>query len=344
MKILIATDAWWPQINGVVQTLASTISELERRGHATHVISPQDFRNAPMPGYREIRLAWPGMTKIRSTLKEFQPDHVHIATEGPIGWAMRRICMKQRRRFTTCYHTRFPEYLRERLPVPVKATYRVFRRFHNASNGMMVATETIERDLKARGFQNLMRWSRGSDISAFKPGLPPVLDLPRPIFLSVGRLAPEKNIEAFLSLDLPGTKVVVGDGPLGPSLRAQFPQAVFLGVKTHAELPAIYGSADVFVFPSLTDTFGLVLVEALACGLPVAALPAPGPIDVIGSSGAGIISDDLQGAALAALQIDRGICRRHAETFTWERATDQFLANIVRAETAEADPVLLAAE
>jgi glycosyltransferase involved in cell wall biosynthesis len=344
MKILIATDAWWPQINGVVQTLASTISELQRRSISTHVISPQDFRNAPMPGYREIRLAWPVLAKMRSILNTFQPDHVHIATEGPIGWAMRRVCLKQGRRFTTCYHTRFPEYLRERLPVPVKATYRVFRRFHNASNGMMVATDTIERDLKARGFNNLMRWSRGVDIAAFRPGLPQVLDLPRPIFLSVGRLAPEKNIAAFLSLDLPGTKVVVGDGPMGAALRAQFPQAVFLGVKSHEDLPAIYSSADVFVFPSLTDTFGLVLVEALACGLPVAALRAPGPVDVIGTSGAGIVSDDLQQAALAALKIDRNLCRRHAETFTWERATDQFLANIERAEAMEADPVLLAAE
>jgi glycosyltransferase involved in cell wall biosynthesis len=346
MRILIATDAWRPQINGVVKTLECTIAELERRGHEVRVISPDMFFTVPMPSYPEIRLAFARSGRMRRAIEDFAPDHVHIATEGPIGWAMRNACLKVGRRFSTCYHTRFPEYVSERLPVPVGWSYAMLRRFHGAGNGVMVATDTIEQGLGARGFTNIMRWGRGVDLGGFTPSARGISGNRRPVFLYVGRLAPEKNIDAFLSLDLPGTKVVVGDGPSKLGLKIRFPDAVFLGAKTHAELPAIYASADAFVFPSLTDTFGLVLVEAMACGLPVAAFPAPGPLDVIGRSGAGVISTDLRAAALQALTIDRKIARRHAENFSWTRATDQFLANVHRIEGLDVEPGqrLIAAE
>ncbi len=337
LRLLVATDAWAPQINGVVQTLTSTICELKRRGIAVEVITPDMFPNAAMPGYPEIRMARPRLKSIRAVVQDFRPDHIHIATEGPIGWATRRVCLQNGIGFTTSYHTRFPEYLRARLPVPLALSYRALRRFHNAGRGTMVATASIEHELAERGFSRLMRWGRGVDLSGFTPQADENLPLswPRPIFLSVGRLATEKNLEAFLSLNLPGTKLVVGDGPSGEALRAQYPDAVFLGARSHAELPALYAHADVFVFPSLTDTFGLVLIEALACGLPVAAFPAPGPVDIIGTSGVGVISNDLLEAATAALRIDRGQCRAHAENFTWEQATDQFLANIEMARVGE---------
>jgi glycosyltransferase involved in cell wall biosynthesis len=336
MKMLIATDAWEPQVNGVVQTLKSTIREMRKRGVEIEVINPGLFRSAAMPGYPEIRVAWPRLQQIRKILTTFQPDHVHIATEGPIGWAMRRICMQEKLGFTTSYHTRFPEYLRARVPVPITLSYAALRRFHNAGDGIMVATPSIEADLVSRGFKNIMRWGRGVDQTGFHPGADGAFPetWPRPIFLSVGRLATEKNLDGFLALALPGTKLVVGDGPAADELKAKFPDAVFLGAKSHAELPALYAHADVFVFPSLTDTFGLVLIEALACGLPVAAFPAPGPVDVIGKSGAGVISGNLRDAALGALRIDRSLCRKHAENFTWEHATDQFLANVARSHSS----------
>jgi glycosyltransferase involved in cell wall biosynthesis len=346
MRILIATDAWRPQINGVVKTLECTIVELERRGHAVRVISPDMFWTMPMPSYPEIRLAFARKSRLRAILRDFNPDHVHIATEGPIGWAMRGVCLKAGRRFSTCYHTRFPEYVSERLPIPVRWSYAMLRRFHGAGDGVMVATDTIEQGLGSRGFRNIVRWGRGVDLEGFTPSARGISGNRRPVFLYVGRLAPEKNIDAFLSLDLPGTKLVVGDGPSKLALKVRFPDAVFLGAKTHAELPAIYASADAFVFPSLTDTFGLVLVEAMACGLPVAAFPAPGPLDVIGRSGAGVISTDLRAAALQALSIDRRTARRHAENFSWARATDQFLANVhqIEGRDAETEQRLAAAE
>ncbi len=346
MRILIATDAWAPQVNGVVRTLEATIRELGRRGIATRVVSPDMFRSAAMPGYGEIRIAWPRQSTIRALIDDFAPDHAHIATEGPIGWAVRRICMQRGLAFTTSYHTRFPEYLRARLPVPLGLSYRALRRFHAPSRGVMVATESIGRELAARGFGGTLRWGRGVDLAGFRPdageGAP--CPWPRPVFLSVGRLAPEKNLDGFLSLDLPGTKVVAGDGPAAAELKARYPKAVFLGAQPHAALPALYAQADVFVFPSLTDTFGLVLVEAMACGLPVAAFPAPGPLDVVGGSGAGVLSADLRKACLGALRVDRDLCRKHAEGFTWERATDQFLRNIAAAGGCAAMPARFAAE
>ncbi len=335
MNIILATDAWEPQVNGVVKTLQATTRELHRRGHGVRVIAPHLFRRAGLPGYPEIEVAWPDQRVIRRILAEGRPDHIHIATEGPIGWAMRRIALRERRIFTTSFHTRFPEYVRARLPVPIGLTYRALRSFHNAGNGVMVATPSIRTELERRGFQTVLAWGRGVDLSGFNPAttFDPYEGLRRPIFLSVGRLAPEKNLEAFLALPLPGTKVVIGDGPAAADLRARFPEAIYLGSQSHTDLPALYAAADVFVFPSRTDTFGLVLIEALACGLPVAAFPAPGPLDIIGESGAGVLSGDLASAAMAALTLDRAACRRHAERFTWSRATDQFVANLERAHT-----------
>jgi glycosyltransferase involved in cell wall biosynthesis len=243
---------------------------------------------------------------------------------------VRRIALQADRNFTTSYHTRFPEYIRARLPLPLGMSYRALRMFHNAGRGVMVATASIASELTARGFKNVLPWSRGVDLARFQPAAPlaELAHLPRPFFLCVGRLAPEKNLEAFLDLDLPGSKIIVGEGPSAAELKARFPTAIFLGARPHADLPAIYSSADVFVFPSLTDTFGLVLIEAMACGVPVAAFPVPGPLDVVGSSGAGVLSNDLRAAALAALTVSREACRVRAQHFTWAQASDQFLANI----------------
>jgi glycosyltransferase involved in cell wall biosynthesis len=330
MRLLIATDAWEPQVNGVVRTLIATIDEISRRGITVELVEPSQFRNAALPGYPEIRIAWPRLSVLRQRIGAFRPEHIHIATEGPIGWAVRRIARQTGCAFTTSYHTRFPEYVRARLPLPLNLSYRALRRFHNAGQGVMVATASIASELASRGFRSVLPWGRGVDLSSFRTvaPMPELSHLPRPLFLSVGRLAPEKNLEAFLRLELPGTKVVVGDGPSAAELKARFPEAVFVGARPHADLPAIYSSADVFVFPSLTDTFGLVLVEALACGLPVAAFPAPGPRDVVGVSGAGVLSQDLGAAAIMALSIDPSVCRSHAANFTWSKAADQFLANI----------------
>jgi glycosyltransferase involved in cell wall biosynthesis len=332
MKLIIVTDAWLPQVNGVVKTLTATIAGLESRGVVVRVVGPDQFRTMPLPSYGEIRLALARPAALRERIESFDPDHVHIATEGPLGWAARHVCLKQGRCFTTSYHTRFPEYLRARAPVPLSMSYRVLRRFHNAGDGVMVATQSVENELRERGFVNIMRWSRGVDLSRFNPNAPPPPESwPRPVFMTVARLAPEKNIEAFLQLDLPGTKVVVGDGPSADMLRQKFPQAVFLGARTHDELPGLYANADVFVFPSRTDTFGLVLIEALAAGLPVAAYRVAGPRDIIGESAAGVLSEDLRQASLDALRLDRAACREHALTFTWDHSVEQFITNIRQA-------------
>jgi glycosyltransferase involved in cell wall biosynthesis len=339
-RVLIATDAWEPQVNGVVKTLKATSAELARRGVEVRVVSPLEFRSVPMPGYPEIRLARAKTSALEAMIDSFLPCAIHIATEGPIGWKVRRICRRRNLPFSTSYHTRFPEYLRARLPVPLALSYSVMRRFHRAAAATLVATQSIEDDLKARGFANIRRWSRGVDLSRFSPDVAPddLLPFPRPIFLNVGRVAKEKNLEAFLALDLPGSKVVIGDGPARESLQARYPSVHFLGYRAHHELGPYYAASDVFVFPSLTDTFGLVLIEAMACGLPVAAFPVPGPRDVIGASGAGVLSNDLRAAALAALAIDRATCRRHATGFTWEAASNQFLGALL--PLAQADHAL----
>jgi glycosyltransferase involved in cell wall biosynthesis len=330
MRILIATDAWRPQVNGVVRSLESMAGAASALGATIEFLTPQDFRSMPMPTYPEIRLAFATAGAVGKRLERGY-DHVHIATEGPVGLATRACCLRQGRRFTTSYHTRFPEYIHARSRFPMGVTYALLRRFHNSGAGTMVSTQTLAQELAGRGFRRLMRWSRGVDHGLFHPSAATDLGLPRPIFLYAGRLAVEKNVEAFLSLDLPGTKLVVGDGPARAALEAACPAAHFVGVKTSAELATLYASSDVFVFPSRTDTFGMVLLEAMACGLPVAAFPVAGPIDVVGGSGAGVLSEDLQAACLAATEIARDVPRDHALTFTWEASARQFLGNVAAA-------------
>lgn len=331
MKILIVTDAWHPQVNGVVRTLTTTRQELERLGHAVEVIAPDRFRTIAMPTYPEIRLALRPGARLFRMIDASQPDAIHIATEGPLGLAARRYCLKRGLPFTTAYHTRFPEYVRDRFPIPLRLSYALVRRFHAPASAVMVATPSIENDLTRRGFSNIKRWSRGVDTELFHPATPgdkDFLDLPRPIFLCVGRVAVEKNIEAFLSLDLPGSKLVVGDGPQLEELKARHPEVHFAGARHGADLARHYGAADVFVFPSRTDTFGLVLLEALASGLPVAAYPVPGPLDVVGGSDAAVLDEDLGKAALAALKIPAEACRRHALRYSWSASAEQFLNNL----------------
>ena len=333
MRLLVATDAWHPQVNGVVRSLEHMEAAGRALGYDPVFLTHQDFRSVPLPGYPEIRLSYATKRKVAARWGELAPTHVHIATEGTVGYATRRYCLAEGRPFTTSYHTRFPEYLAARAPIPESWSYAWLRRFHGAACGTMVSTPSLERDLAARGFTNLMRWTRGVDTELFKPQPSPqpsdVLDsLPRPIFLFVGRLAVEKNLDAFLSLSLPGTKVVVGDGPDRARLEAIDPKAKFLGTRTGADLASVYAAADVFVFPSLTDTFGIVLLEALACGLPVAAYPVTGPLDVIGGTGAGVLDGDLKTAALAALRIPRERCREEALRYTWAESARQFYANI----------------
>ncbi len=344
MRVVIASDAWRPQVNGVVRSLENVAAHACSLGADVHFVTPDAFTTVPLPSYGEIRLALAGTRRLRRMLAELKPDFVHIATEGPIGLAMRRVCLAEGRGFTTSYHTRFPEYLAARLPVPERWSYAALRRFHNAGAGVMVSTPTLERELGARGFANIMRWSRGVDADLFRPraDMRGALGVPGPVFLYVGRVAVEKNIEAFLKLDLPGTKVVVGDGPARARLQQSFPQARFLGTLTGEKLAEVYAASDVFVFPSLTDTFGIVLLEALASGLPVAAFPVTGPLDVVGGTGCGVLDMDLRNAALAALDIDRGLCRDLALTYSWQASAGQFFDNIVRAN-ASAGGVLLAA-
>lgn len=335
MRILVATDAWRPQVNGVVRSLEMLKAACVHLGAEIEFLTPQEFHTFPMPGYSEISLSLAYPSYVRRRLERGY-DHVHIATEGPIGQVTRAVCLKDKICFTTSFHTLFPEYIQARCGLPLSLSYSFLRRFHNASAGIMVSTPSLARNLNSRGFTRLLRWTRGVDHNLYSPHKAISLGLPKPIFLYAGRLAVEKNIEAFLSLDLPGSKVVVGDGPEGPNLKRKFPNAIFLGNKTSAELAPIYASSDVFVFPSKTDTFGMVLLEALSSGLPVAAFPVMGPIDVIGTSGAGALSNDLRQAALEALTIRRDVARDHALTYTWESCAKQFLENVAYAHGAVA--------
>ncbi len=328
MRVLIATDAWRPQINGVVRSLEHMAEEAPRFGAEIVFLTPERFRSFPMPTYPEIRLSMARPGKVARMIEELAPSHVHIATEGPLGLASRLTCQRQGRAFTTSYHTRFPEYVSARLPVPEAWSYNALKWFHGGSRAMMVSTPSLERELTERGFRNIVRWTRGVDTKLFRPRHERILDCPAPIFLYVGRVAVEKNLEAFLSLDLPGTKVIVGDGPARLDLEGKYPEARFLGALTGEDLARVYASSDVFVFPSLTDTFGIVLLEALASGLPIAAFPVTGPVDVIGNSGCGVTSTDLREAALAALDIPRDQCRAYGETFTWGESARQFFTNI----------------
>ena len=336
MRILVATDAWEPQVNGVVRTLTRVIAEMREMGHTVEVISPDQFKTFPLPTYSEIKVAVGAYEPVQERFKAFEPEAIHIATEGPIGLAARRICVEWKLPFTTSYHTRFPEYVSARLPLPLAAGYAYMRWFHKPSGRVMVATPTMRDELAQHGFRNITPWSRGVDTDQFHPRTddePDVFaDLPRPVFLSVGRVAVEKNIEAFLGLDLPGSKVVVGDGPQKDELAAKYPNVRFTGAKFGEELAAHFACADVFVFPSLTDTFGLVILEAMAAGTPVAAYPAPGPIDIIPDSGAGALAasatEGLREACLEALKLDRKRVREFAEGFSWRACAEDFVRNL----------------
>jgi len=327
-RLVIVSDAWLPQINGVVRTLDRTRQEMEHLGLEVHVIGPDRFRTIPCPTYPEIRLSVNAAWTLPKMLDGLMPAANHIATEGPLGSTARRYCRKRGHPFSTSFHTRFPEYIHARCGLPVGITYAWLRRFHGAASVTMVTTATMRDDLASRDFKNLEIWSRGVDLDLFRPRPKDILNFPRPIFMNIGRVAVEKNIGAFLDLTLPGTKVVVGGGPQLDELRAAYPEVKFLGSKTGEELAQHYAAADVFVFPSRTDTFGLVLLEALASGVPVAALPVPGPIDVIGNHPCGVLDEDLQKAAMQALRIDPALCRRHAERFSWEACSRQFLAHL----------------
>ncbi len=329
-RILIVSDAWTPQVNGVVRTLSMVVGELAALGDTVEVIGPDRFNSMPTPGYAEIRLALAPGRKLARLADEFAPHAVHIATEGPLGWAARGLCRKRGWQFTTSFHTRFPEYLHARTRIPTAWSWPVLRRFHEAGAGTFVATPTLARELEGRGFTKVVPWSRGVDLDRFHPDAAGQDEadaweaLPRPIFLCAGRVAVEKNLEAFLALDLPGSKVIVGDGPQRAALMKQFPAAHFTGWRANGALARAYAQADVFVFPSRTDTFGLVLLESLASGTPVAAYPVTGPVDVIGDAPVGALDEDLRAACLRALQADRTLCRNHAEKFSWAACARRF--------------------
>jgi glycosyltransferase involved in cell wall biosynthesis len=339
MRIALCTDAWHPQVNGVVRTLATTVERVTARGHEVMLITPNQFFTFGLPGYSEIRLAMLPRFRTRRALRDFAPDIVHIATEGPIGWAARGWCKANGVPFTSAFHTRFPDYAAVRTGLSPDRFWPIMRRFHAASHGVLVSTPTLAAELAGHGFTNAKPWSRGIDDTVFHPGHAPLdvlADLPRPILLNVGRVAVEKNLGAFLDADVPGTKVVVGNGPDLARLLARYPEVRFLGALSGTTLAQAYCSADVFVFPSRTDTFGLVMIEAMACGVPVAAYPVPGPIDIVGAEGrgpygdlpqpVGVLDEDLAGAITAALACDRTAVATYGASYSWDRATDQFLS------------------
>jgi glycosyltransferase involved in cell wall biosynthesis len=331
VKAALVTDAWKPQVNGVARTLATLVDGLTAAGHVVEALTPGLFPGVPCPTQPEVRLAYHVRHELARRLDALAPDVIHISTEGPLGLAARAYCLKRGLRFTTAYHTKFPEYLRARFGIPVSLSYAALRRFHAKSSTIMVATETVRRELAARGFARVVTWTRGVDIALFRPGHQPALDLPRPVFLYVGRVAAEKSLPAFLDLDLPGSKLVVGDGHMLPDMMRRYPKVFFVGRQEGEALVRHYASADAFVLPSRTETFGLVMLEALACGLPVAALPVPGPLDVIADSSAGVLDWDLRAAALRALTIPRETCRAHAMRFSWRASVEQFLGYTVPA-------------
>ena len=328
MRIAIATDAWSPQVNGVVTTLGHTRDALIALRHEILMITPQGRRTVPCPSYPEIRLTLFAGRAIRRELDDFQPDCVHVATEGPIGLTVRRYCIRRGLPFTTAYHTQFPEYLRARLPIPVGLTVRLMRWFHGPAVRTMVPTESMQRTLENRGFRNVVIWSRGVLTDIFNMNDPVAYDLPRPIWVYAGRVAVEKDLAEFLDLDLMGSKVIIGDGPDRQRLEALHPGCHFLGYKFGRELARHIAGADVFVFPSKTDTFGIVMLEAMACGLPIAAFPVTGPVDVVRHGQTGILNRDLGRACRLALELDPEDCRRYAESRSWHRSTEQFVSNL----------------
>jgi glycosyltransferase involved in cell wall biosynthesis len=329
LRVLLVTDAWAPQVNGVVRTLEILGRDLADMGHEVHYATPEGKFTFALPTYPEIRLAIFPRRSLERMIAEFRPNAIHIATEGPLGWSARGICIRKKIPFTTSFHTRFPEYVNARFPfISEKLLYRWLRRFHAPATAMMVATPTLAAELKMHGFDNVKIWSRGVDVDLFRPIPDARLPFESPIWLYVGRVAVEKNIEAFLALDLPGTKVIVGDGPARAGLEKKYPAARFLGAKVGQDLVEAYAASDVFVFPSKTDTFGLVVLEALACGIPVAAFPVPGPADVIGDSAVGVLDNDLAAACRRALSIPSEACRTFALARSWRACTEQFLSNL----------------
>jgi glycosyltransferase involved in cell wall biosynthesis len=344
MKILVATDAWHPQVNGVVRTLGHVAREALALGVELEFLSPDAFFTLPLPSYPEIRLALPRPGAVERRLDRVKPRAIHIATEGPLGHTMRRVCMKRGLPFTTSFHTRFPDYFAERVPLAGRwtadLTWGWLRRFHAPGAAVLAATPTLVRELGERGFHDVKLWPRGVDAHLFRPRPRATLQWPRPIFLTVGRVAVEKNLQAFLDLDLPGSKLVVGDGPARAALAKAYPDAVFLGARHGEALAQVYAAADVFVFPSRTDTFGLVLLEALASGVPVAAFPAPAPRDVIGEAPVGRLDEDLRRACLEALELPRGDCRDFALRMTWEASAAMFLEHVTTAQKAPRPPRL----
>jgi glycosyltransferase involved in cell wall biosynthesis len=334
MKILVATDAWFPQVNGVLATYQRLADELPKMGCDLSFFTPEPFDTIAMPGYREIRLAVPNRHIAEAEINADAPDHIHIATEGPVGWMARNYCLRRGMSFTTSFHTRFPEYGSQHLGVPKGIVYAGLKRFHNAGAGLMVATPSLQRDLAGRGFRKVLPWTRGVDTTLFCPRADRLFGNDGPVFLYVGRVSIEKNVEAFLSADLPGIKVVVGDGPQLATLAERFPRVYFTGRRVGEDLARHFASADVFVFPSRTDTFGLVILEAMASGLPVAAYPVTGPVDIIEDGISGVLDNDLATAARRALSLDRAKVRRRALDFTWSRTAELFLDNIRHARAS----------
>lgn len=344
MRIAIVTDAWFPQVNGVVRTLAATVEELNRRGIEVELVTPQQFRTMPLPGYSAIRIALPRPGRIPKMLEACAPDIVHISTEGPLGWIARAWCRRNGVPFTSAFHTRFPDYLALRTGVDAERFWPLMHRFHAASRAVLVSTQALQAELEGRGFDNIRPWGRGIDPGLFHPhheAHPVLAALPRPIQLYVGRVAVEKNIDEFLACDLPGSKVVIGDGPALADLKARFPDAHFPGEMSGAELASAYCTADCFVFPSRTETFGLVMIEALACGLPVAGLPAPAGMEILGPDGmgrngelsgpVGVLDPSMESAIMTATRLDRALAAEYGATFTWQRSTDQFVAALSEA-------------
>ena len=326
---MIVSDAWFPQTNGVVNTLAQTATWLGRFGHEVRLLTPRDFRTFPCPTYPEIRVAFLPQRKLARSIAAFRPQALHIATEGPLGFSARRYCISHGLRFTSSYHTQFPQYLRSRLPVPLAASYALLRWFHGAAQSCMVSTRGVQAELAARGFRNLARWRRGVDTQLFRPQSKAFLNLPRPVAACVGRVAVEKNVAAFLQMPWCGSKLVIGDGPERQRLQAQYPDAVYAGFRFGEDLAAHIAAADVLVFPSRTDTFGLVNLEAMACGVPVAAFPVTGPIDVVQDGVTGALDTDLARAAQRALRVDPHACRERALQSSWDACTHEFESNLV---------------
>ena len=339
---MIVTDAWLPQTNGVVSTLAQTAAWLGRFGHEVRMITPRDFRSIACPTYPEIRLSLLPYERVKEHISAFSPQALHIATEGPLGLSARRFCLRSGIRFTTSYHTQFPQYLRARFPIPLRASYRALRWFHGAAVRCMVSTASVRQDLASHGFQNLATWRRGVDTEMFRPHPKEFLTLPRPIAAYVGRVAVEKNIDAFLKMDWTGSKIIIGDGPERARLEKQYPHATFMGYRFGEDLAKNLAAADIMVFPSRTDTFGLVNLEAMACGIPVAAYPVTGPIDVIADGVTGALDLDLAAAARRALDVDPNACREHALKSGWDVCSREFESNLERCDIQPQPKLILA--